>query len=300
MTCHDLPLPDLVGAPTRRETHLLDFPGEHWRGLQTLRGAYDSQETEDRALLSECRLIQLMLPYWMLLPREHRRVPPPHLVGLGRQLGLSQDQVMAQRLAREDVLLDSAQAWLQRLRDLVAPTRAGRGPTLLVTLSMLGSDWRQELAPELTPAAQAAADALAQIRGLITHPLALGLRLRDLPAPEPGLVGRLTGLSRHLDPILDATTLRNLLARLHGACRTYLDACQRLGRPGHAGQPVVRALDELLETAGRGQVRYLAMNLVHERSVLVPRRGEGMTYLPLDPAGALLPSVYLRGSLDGF
>ncbi|GEM_PF-2637224 len=300
MTCHDLPLPDLVGAPTQRETHLLDFPGEYWKGLETQRGSYAAQEAEDRGLLRECRLIQIMLPYWMLLPRVHRRLPPPHLLALGRQLGLSDDDIVRQRVLREDVLLDSAQAWLQRLRDVVRPTRAERGPTLLVTLSMLGADWQQELIDPLPDTARPAAAALAQVRGLITHPLALGLRLRDLPAADPGLVGRLTGISRTLDPLLDATTLRNLLQRLHRACQGYLEACQRLWRPGHAGQPVVRALDELLETAGRGQVRYLAMNLVHEHSVLAPRKGGGMSYLPLAPAGALLPSVYLCGSLDGF
>ncbi len=299
LTLHDLPLPDLGGAPSGQQSHLLDFPGEHWRGLDRLRGAYATQEAEDRALLAECRLIQLMLPWWVLLPRTHRHLPPAHLLSLGSQLGLDDTTVRDQRRAREDVLLDSAQAWLLRLREIVRPTDKARGPALLVTLSMLGADWPLELKDPDDPALAQAVAALRRIRGLITHPLAMGQRLRDLPPSDAGLVGRLTGVSRHLDPLLDATTLRNLLSRLHRACQAYLTACQRLWSPGHAGQPVARALDELLDTAGRGQVRYVAMNLVHERSMLLPDRGDGDGYLPLEPAGALLPSITLCGSLDG-
>ncbi len=300
MTCHDLPLPDLVGAPSVPETHLVDFPGEYWKGMQALRGAYDGLEAEDRALLGSCKVILLMLPFWMLLPREVRRIPPPQLLAIGQHLGLDATTLLTQRQVREDVLLDSAQAWLQRLREVIAPARTGHGPTLLVTFTMLGADWRLELQDPLPDSAGAAVEALGRVRQLITHPLAMGQRLRDLPEEELGLLGTLTGWSRHASQVLDATTLRNLLGRLHGACRDYLTACQRLWRPGQAGQPVARALDELLETAGRRRVRYLAMNLVHERALLAPRAGDGLTYLPLEPAGALLPSVYLCGSLDGF
>jgi len=298
LTCHELPLPDDEDTDPFRAGHLLDFPGEYFTNdPQHLYARYRAGQDEvDEWLLRSCQTVIMTLPFWAVLPRSLRQIPPHHEVEMGRHLGRSAEEVKRSREVREDALYRSAMDWFERLRPVVDERGPGKAPNLLVVFTMLGMDWHRELADDvLGPPAKGGPPrmvrALGRARRRIEHPIAGSKR----SSVRRGVLPRwLRGPGTYLRQLVDAARLRDLLDGLDQDLARFVGLCK-----GASGDQWVAIADELLELQDRmpGRIRYTAMNIVNERELL-RRHDRNRDYLKLEPAGAYFPTVFLCGGLD--
>ena len=299
LTCHELPLPDDEDGDPFRAGHLLDFPGEYFTtDPDSIYARYRAgQDQVDEWLLRSCQTVVMMLPFWAVLPRTMRQIPPQHEIEMGRQLGMSPDQVTRNREVREDALYRSAMDWFERLRPILDSRGPGSAPNLLVVFTMLGTDWHLELrdgvlASPVVGQTPRMVRALARARARLEHPIATSKR----SSTRRGVLPRwIRGPGTYLRHLIDAARLRDLLDGLDRDLSQFVSLCR-----GESSEQWVAIADELLELQDRlaGGIRYTAMNIINERDILRKTdRGRG-DYLKLEPAGAYFPSVFLCGGLD--
>ncbi len=318
LTRHVLTLPSLDSGASSGVVY--DFPG----------GYFDVPGAERLIIdaLRQSRLIVMMLPYWALLPQALRRVPSPLTLARGRREGATPALVEERQAERELSLRAGAVRWLELLK--IARTGEGVRPgTVLVMLTMLHREWPHELRDD-EPRARALAERVRALRRLITQSLfnleyepgGSSMRLRRwLPFVGPEIHLSLKGLHR-------AARLRAALEELHDEVAAYVldaeGACAALGRSGREALTVVRALRDVEQSSLSlpSGFRYGAMNVVSERHVgrgAVVATGQGAAmpvnadataststatasevrrYFEIERAAAMVPSLYLCGSLD--
>lgn len=310
LTVHALPLPDLRGR-ARRDFHkaaVLDFPGEHWGMVTdpTRDGYYEACEKEDVTLLGRCRMLLFLVPFWLVLPRALRRVPTQvdvlthnHLTKLSAGDGTPEQHAGRICRERDQALFRSARDWIPRLEEALSGKEK---PRLVVVFTQLGAEWRGHLQDPDGPIGRS----LGRVRGLISHPLA-----NNRPARFQGLVPRPGWLPEWVpwrDTLRQAEVarwyaaagFRRLLDDLHEELKDMVRQVREVPRAQGTEQQLLQKLDSLLEEAGPGRVRYMAMNVVSDRYIALHDQQPVVhaPYLALEAAGAMLPSAYLCGSLD--
>ncbi len=290
LTAHPMPMPG-AADPEALGGHLLDFPGEFVTTPQSadLEPVFDAVVRDGMDAIARCRLVVLLVPFWLLLSRAHRQHPPAHMVAIGAQLGLSRAAVAAQRAGQWQSLEKTGRGWLNRLETELVGRPPKQRPLILVVLNQFGADWRFELSRQLG-ADDPLGCGLARVRSLLESgpPPARGPLLTGL-----GEANLLRRLRTELNMVRDASRLRSLLYDLDAEISEVVDLSA-----GH-GSALGKALYSLrlsgLET------RYTAMNLVSERSLLRPRNpGEGQppVHLALELAGEHNPMTYMCGCVD--
>ena len=321
ITRHRIDLPFLQG-----DSFLLDFPGEfalrpYLRRERELKPYEDDLRTAAEGVIGASDVIVFILPFWTLFPAADRLAPPPHLAEMTLQLlggeaarradpaaALELERQMEhERIEREDGVMTTAASWLSSLNRIASHSE--HKPMLLVVFSMLGSDWCLELKPDLKGASLQVAQRLAKVRNHLTHELTHGARghgLEDWITDNLGGAAPLAGLGRALDASRDAAHLASLMTNIERELRMALRASRRAwSNQGAAGSLVVSRLGDLLD-GWRGDIRYTAMNIITERAALFWPKGskgnlevlEKTPYYRTEPAGPLLPSVYLAGALE--
>jgi len=300
LTRHELRMPGLDDTPSLARAHVLDFPGEHW--TQDVVGEYEGRTLEDLRLIASCRMVMLMLPFWLLIPREMREAPPAHGFILGRRRNLSEAEIRRDRDKREETLTLSWTSWLDRLSSILAPDAkdargiaAGKKPNLLVVFTMLGSDWAAELRPEHREKGELAAQ-LKKIRGWMEQPLVQGC-----PSQSRIDSAKWFGLARPFVEraigFRDVAPLRTIMDRLHGDLDRFVGITENLDTASRSTQRLTGRLRSICDGVGRHRARFAAINIVSERHFAIDEQS-GEPMFRFEPSGANLPSIYLCASLD--
>ena len=265
---HSVPLPRENGEAGDDAIWVMDFAGEHW--LRHRRdsdwdwsGTYD----HDRHLLRQCRVVLLMVPFWLLIPAAARTWPD--------FLPKEEREGSAHRVKW---LLDTFEEWYKIIAELLQQ----RDVNLVIALTMFGRDWEGWFKPRLDPAYEDLKECFAEVRALLKDPVLNG-RL------EPGWIRSQ----------IDIYRFRALTARIHATCRDLVRTSLSVDEDSLESTGIGIRLHEMAEGAGPARVRYLAMNLVSERDRLVRSFGGGHEYkLREELAGVYLPNVYLSSFLD--
>ncbi len=314
LTRHKLTLPVLDDGSPLEGGLVYDFPGGFFEVPGSERLILDA--------LRQSRMVVMMLPYWVLIPKALRRTPSPLAQARDRADGKDPVTVAKEHAQREGSLLAGALRWLELLRTARGHKEA-RPATVLVMLTMLHQEWGHELSASHPRGGEVAAQVRA-LRGLITQSLLndehdRGIASRKLPLFSPEFWLSLHGMGR-------AMRLRRALEELHAQVTRYTLAmealCRALGRTEGDTLRVVSAL-RALENSSLAlpyAFRYGAMNVVSERlsgrmplataageeaaltvggPSVAPAEPTGFRrYFKMEPAAAMLPSLYLCGSLD--
>jgi hypothetical protein len=314
VTRHRLALPLVHGEPVEAGL-AYDFPGAYW-------------ETEEHKpfiieALRASRLIVMMLPYWILVPHALRQRPSLLARARWQRDGLDAVAIQREQDEREEALRTGTLKWLE-LVQIARDGTPGRAATLLVVFTMLHREWLHDLGSG-SAAASSVAERVRAMRRLITQPV--------LNCPHQARRGRrrtnlLVSLAAELQLALrglsEAAALRRALEELHDACDDYVEALEGPARDlGPEEEETLRLIEALRRVESRSlphAFRYAAMNVVSERyarrRALSPREqrdaqtfgfgsaAEGdavpayQRYLRIESAAAMLPSLYLCGSLD--
>jgi hypothetical protein len=313
LTIHPLRFPSLH-ASADAEADLLDFPGEHLQplsdpaqleGLGLTRDEYQRFVDHDVALIRQCRVVLLTLPYWLVLPHEWRGEDTPldramaaRRAGEGASAARVAEElavIRRGRQVREDDLFRSAADWLGLLQSIVdSPAK----PTLVVVFTMLDSTWEDELRPPDggLRGLEEARERLRRVRTLITSRAANGEANRFRAKASVSLV---QPFARAWHDLQRASEMKELLEELHDTLDHYVQDARSNWSRGALGHQALGRLGDALDSAGAHRVRYMAMNVVSEHSRLA-QPGVKLDDFPLElrQAGALLPMVYLCGSLE--
>lgn len=312
VTRHQLALPRKDGEPLQAGL-AYDFPGAYWE----VEGAKPFIIEALRA----ARLIVMMVPYWTLLPKSLRPRPSPLFRARRLRDGLAAEAVQREHDERDESLRNGTLKWLELLR--TARDGAPAPATVLVVFTMLHREWRHDLRDD-APEAAAVMARVQAVRALVTRDL-LNLQHR------PQLPGRRLGagrwplfdeLRRAAQDLTHAAELRRTLEELHDACALYVEELERVAREAGYDETetlgVIEALRGLEARLPWHAFRYGAMNVVSERHAkrrplaqhpdadfAAPGSGSPgaasrtfQRYLRIERAAAMLPSLYLCGSLD--
>ncbi len=266
---HSVPLPRENGAASEDAIWVMDFAGEHWHRHRRVSSDWDWVQTydHDRHLLRQCRVVLLMVPFWLLIPSAVRTWP-----------GFLPSEERQESAHRVKWLLDTFEEWYKVIAELLQE----RDVNLIIALTMFGRDWRHWFRDSLDPKYRDLQECFAEVRALLKDPVLNG-RL------EPGW----------LRSQLDIYRFRALTARIHAACRDLVRTSLSVDDDSLESTGLGIRLHEMAESAGPARVRYLAMNLVSERDRLVRGLGGGHEYkLREELAGVFLPNVYLSSFLD--
>jgi hypothetical protein len=296
---HALSFPSLgrVGGVARGHERglrfMLDFPGECLR-----RRELPLDTTGVLELVSACRVILFMIPFWILLPRAHRQMPTDLEVEMARALdpSASYADIETRRLLRDRALYESAAAWLDLAEEMLGRARAKQ--TVIVALSMLGDDFIEEVRKESRDGVPVVRELRALWR-LIRTPAANGAAVWDADGWRGAELHHQLGrsLAKRLLPPWNAGAVRHLLYRVDAAARAFLDESRREGeRTVGVYDPAPPLADKLLGLAALShRTRYLGINVVSERRMLL--RGD-TEYLLEEPRGTILPELYFAAHLD--
>lgn len=288
VTVHRLPMPSL-GDEGHAE--LLDFPGEYW-----VRDPHEDPdegvEARDRCVeraLQNCKIVLVILPYWLLVPRRFRMIPANHISEVaqrGRIGGIADPDSIDRR---EEVMMTSLNAWLRRMRRMLNAPRKSR-PLILVTFSMLSTSWGDEI--KTADDCKAIRELLVEMRGLAVASNLV--RSARIPAWT-------TSFAQPLVHVEAASRLRQVMARLDTRCRDFVTRALELEQRVGAGRQPARKIYDMLVDRPNTDVRFSAMNVVTERAWLLPKPGSNpglQQYIRMEHAGAMLPLVYLAANLD--
>lgn len=266
---HSVPLPRENGLAGDEAIWAMDFAGEHWLRHRRDSADFDWDRTydHDRHLLRQCRVVLLMVPFWLLIPAT-ARAWPAFLPGEEREHSAH----------RVKWLLDTFQEWYKIITELLQE----RNVNLIIALTMFGRDWQAWFRPNLDKKYEDLKGSFAEVRMLIKDPVLNG-RL------EPGW----------FRSQIDIYRFRALTSRIHTACRDLVRASLSVDADSLESTGIGIRLHEMAESAGPARVRYIAMNLVSERDRLVRSFSGGREYkLREELAGVYLPNVYLSSFLD--
>lgn len=287
LTVHRLPLPTL-----RKGVHaeLLDFPGEYWSRDESL----DDPTAPQRdacvlRALDHCKIVVIIMPYWLLVPWSLRVVPPPHILDVARKAKIAKIAEENEIDIQVAVMMSSLNDWLERMRTMLDRSRRHR-PMVLVSFSMLSSSWGDEIVND---------DETRHLRGLLGEMRGLALasgQVRSWRIPS--------WMSFFAQPVVHveaASRLRQVMARLDAKCRDFVTEALELELQHASGTsgPARRIYDMLVDRPNT-HVRFTAMNVVSERAWLLPNPGSRSRrqYFRMKQAGAMLPLVYLAANLD--
>ncbi len=266
---HSVPLPRENGLAGDDAIWVMDFAGEHWLRHRRDSSDWDWQRTydHDRHLLRECKVVLLMVPFWLLIPAGARAWP-----------AFLPNEEREGSAHRVKWLLDTFEEWYKIIAELLQ----GRSVNLVIALTMFGRDWHAWFDSKLDKRYNDLKESFAEVRALLRDPVLNG-RL------EPGW----------FRSQLDIYRFRALTARIHVACRDLVRTSLAVDSDSLESTGIGIRLHEMAESAGAARARYIAMNLVSERDRLVRSFSGGQEYkLREELAGVYLPNVYLSSFLD--